>query len=361
MVELLWFVAYCGEFPSLLASRLPGHPVWNRHVKYRAISEGYVSVYRRNGGRRMLSSLRITQAGLDYIAERCPERIPLLVSKMAESSASHRGLEKIKRMHAVSTGLVMALNAGARVLPHDKPSLLTGNDGSGVRPSPSDIYYYSVKELRDAIEEYDPDTVAKTARIIGIIVTGRQCYCMYFTGSTRIYWRASEEMNVVAAIDTVLSARGLACDSLRQIIIGNTPRTAELIARHGFNGRGSYLTVSDHFDSCHFITNNSSGDELLRVIVNRDLARDFEQRVMTGRFRPPDIPTRSYDAVTPDGRQAVTLNYQYDLSALLRFDPAPYGFSENPILLCLDYQVASMQKIVGGAVEVRAVAEALIT
>ena len=47
----------------------------------------------------MLSSLRITQAGLDYIAERCPERIPLLVSKMAESSASHRGLEKIKRMN----------------------------------------------------------------------------------------------------------------------------------------------------------------------------------------------------------------------------------------------------------------------
>ena len=46
MLEFLWFVGYCEEFPSQLALRVGGHPEWNRHVKYKAIKKGYVEVFR---------------------------------------------------------------------------------------------------------------------------------------------------------------------------------------------------------------------------------------------------------------------------------------------------------------------------
>ena len=72
-------------------------------------------------------------------------------------------------------------------------------------------------------------------------------------------------------------------------------------------------------------------------------------------FDPPAIATREYDAVTKDGRQPVILNYQCDLLALLNISYAPYGFEQSPILLCYDYQVPSIQTIVGPMIEVRSI------
>lgn len=42
LLELLWFVGYCIEFPTQLAVRIGGGAEWNRRVMYRAIREGYV-------------------------------------------------------------------------------------------------------------------------------------------------------------------------------------------------------------------------------------------------------------------------------------------------------------------------------
>ena len=59
MLELLIYVAYCGEFPVNLARRIPGHTEWNRHVMYRAIEEKYVRMYRGKYRQRIIKSLRI--------------------------------------------------------------------------------------------------------------------------------------------------------------------------------------------------------------------------------------------------------------------------------------------------------------
>ena len=63
MLDLLWLVGYCGEFPSELAVRVRGHPEWNRHVKYRALELGYLDLYRAETRRRVIRSLRLTDTG----------------------------------------------------------------------------------------------------------------------------------------------------------------------------------------------------------------------------------------------------------------------------------------------------------
>lgn len=63
MLELLWFIGYCREFPSQLAERIGGHPEWNRHVKYEAIKKGYVTVYRTKYRQRDHSILAVDAAG----------------------------------------------------------------------------------------------------------------------------------------------------------------------------------------------------------------------------------------------------------------------------------------------------------
>lgn len=82
LLELLWFVGYCIEFPTQLAVRIGGGAEWNRRVMYRAIREGYVKFYRRKHKRHVIRSLSLTQKGLDYVAQSDPEAVAMIYSRI---------------------------------------------------------------------------------------------------------------------------------------------------------------------------------------------------------------------------------------------------------------------------------------
>ena len=73
LLELLWFVGYCIEFPTQLAVRIGGGAEWNRRVMYRAIREGYVKLFRKKHQRHVIRSLSLTEKGFDYVAQGDPE------------------------------------------------------------------------------------------------------------------------------------------------------------------------------------------------------------------------------------------------------------------------------------------------
>lgn len=357
MLEFLWFVGYCIEFPTQLAKRLDGHPDWNRHVMYQAKKKGYVEIVRGRSRQRAIRSMKLTPLGLDYIGNADPEALAYILAKQDENIGTHTSLDKILRYHALAIGLIMARNAGAVFLPDKKPSLMSPHGGPvhTIPVDPDTAYFYSASEIRRSIQEYDPETPAKTSRIIGIIVRGRNCYALYHTGHTRMYWMRSTEENTSAALETMLHARGFRCEVFSQVIIGTNMNVAEKIAHHRINARSRYFTVSDYYTNCFFVLNNAAGDKLLSIIIDPVKRHAENQRFLSG-FVPPAIATREYDAVTPDGLRPVILNYQFDMLELLNISFAPHGFSESPILLCYDYQVEAIQRIVGPMIEVRAIA-----
>lgn len=354
MLELLWFVGYCVEFPTKLAVRIGGHPEWNRHVMYRAIEQGYVEVARGRSRQRIIRSMRLTEKGLDYISMGDPKALSYILAKQNENSTAHSSIDKILRQQSLTIALLMAYNAGAEILPDRKPSLMSASNPLNTRIpiDPEKAYFYSTTEIRRSIQEYEPDTVVKGSRISGIIVRGRNCYCLYNTGHTRMFWMRSVEENTVAAVETMLSARGFRCESISQVVIGTRMNVAEKIAHYQVNARSRYFTVSDHYQNCFFLVNSALGDMLLSTIIDPDKRQTENKKALMG-FDPPTIATREYDAVTRDGSRPVILNYQCDLLALLNICYAPYGFSESPILLCYDYQVNALQTIVGPLIEVR--------
>ena len=142
MLELLWFIGYCREFPSQLAERIGGHPEWNRHVKYEAIKKGYVTVYRTKYRQRVIRSLRLTPLGLEYIAKKDSTVFPFVMAQQDTNSGSRNITERILRYHAQATALIMARNAGAVFLPGEKPSLLANPLASSAPYDPRKIYYY---------------------------------------------------------------------------------------------------------------------------------------------------------------------------------------------------------------------------
>lgn len=354
MVELLFYVGYCGEFPVYLANRIDGHWDWNRHVVYRALEKGYVTMYRGKYRQRILKSLRLTDAGLDYLGTRDELSGRRVLAKMDENALSHAGLEKMSRAHSLAVGFVMSVNAGAVVFPEQKPSLMlkTYNPHPGIEPDIS--YYYSPQEIRNAIRELDWKTSPKTTRLIGVIIHDERLFCLYNTGYSRMYWMKNEEENTVASIHSLLSARGFRTEITSQAVIGNNMRVAKRIARLGINKPSRYFVITDAFNNCYFLTNDINGDDLLRIIIDPAASFKEDRRFLNG-YRIPDYENATYDALTPDGLHPVMLGYQCDLFTLLNMDETPRGFNWSPIVLCYDYQADVLQSIVKPSIEVRPV------
>lgn len=248
----------------------------------------------------------------------------------------------------------MSNAAGAVLLISQKPSLMSPakRATNAVVPDPNKIYYYAAHELRVAIEEYSPESVSKSSRTIGIIVKGRCCFFLYFTGSTRMYWMKNSEENYAAAVKSLLLARGFGITSIHQIVIGSTMSVAQRLC-HGAKPFGNkYFVVSTFFAQCLFLTNNKEGDTLLKLILHDELTMEINRAALSP-FHPPRIPTREYDAIETSLDRPVLLNYQCDLLMLSDIHPMPEGFRGSPIMLCFDYQTQVIQRIVGPAIEVR--------
>lgn len=358
-MEILWFVGYCVDFPKLLAYRVGGHPDWNRHVVYRAIKDGYLSVYRGTYRNRVINSLRLTDAGVDYLGERDPASLALILARKEHGqTSSHTSAERVMRAHAMAVALVMAYNAGAKILPQDKPSLALDSNRS-VPIDPETTYFYSNAELRSAIYKSDPKAAVKGSRNVGIIIRGHRLFFLYFTGHSRMFWMPATEDNFAGAVEALLHARGFPAAVSAQVLIANRMAVAERIVRYSKSHSKCdrrYFRVSPEYNNCFFILNNADGDLLLSYII--DLKK--QQRVnvnILSEYLPPRSASREYDAITQDGNQPVILGYQCDLLPLIMMDESIPGFQGSPIVLCTDYQMNTIQSILGPLIEVRSIPE----
>ena len=355
LLELLWFVGYCIEFPAQLAVRIGGGAEWNRRVMYRAIREGYVKLFRKKHHRHVIRSLSLTEKGFDYVAQHDPEAWAMIHSRISNSDpVYHAWIEKILRLHAIAIGTVMANAAGAEILQSRKPSLMSPakRAKNSITPDPQCAYYYVPHELRTAIEEYSPESVSKSSRTIGIIVKGRQCYFLYYTGNTRMYWMKNSEENYAAAIESLLNARGFGVTTIHQVVIGSKMSVAQRLCHSAKPFGNRYFVVSTFFARCIFLTNNMDGDNLLRLILHPDVALKLNQTILSP-YQPLLTPSRVYDAIDVLRDRPVILNYQCDLLKLSDIRPMPDGFRGSPIMLCFDYQAQTVQGIVGPSIEVR--------
>ena len=355
---LLWITASCGIFPVQMAERLGGDRQINRNIAYGALRDGYTEWCRWVYGDRIVRGYYITAKGLAYLAEQDPDSADLLLAQHGEICNSRGDRDAVIRA-AKAIGMTMAYAAGAVILPERKPALCLADGRDRLPADPDTPYYYSMYEIRAAVQEYDPRTKLRQSGMSGVIIRGSRCYCLYYIWTKRMFWRARVEAGTLAELDTLLCARGFNCDSFSTVLIGQkTDVAAKFVGPDApWASRSSPLDTG--FGSCFFVTNDKRGDRLLRLITDERRSAEFGSRILRGEYRPLEKPDRVFDAVTQDGERPVMLAYDLDLLRLRELDPAPPGFREGPIVLCLDYQADAVQKMVGGMAEVRVIREAL--
>ena len=351
MLELLWFVGYCVDFPAQLADRIDGHWEWNRHVKYRAIKSGYLSVHRDVYQQRVIRSLRLTPAGLEYIGQRDPKAQVHIMARQDLNVGNRNATDRIMRRHAQATALLMAYHAGAKFLPQEKPSLLAKPQVSSVPYDPAQFYYYFSPDVRQALREKSDLVDAKASRLLGVLIHQHYGYLLYYTGHTRMYWLAGTEENVSAMVEQVLNIRGMPVTTFNEVIIGSRMPVAQKLMRQGKHVHSRYFTLSPHCNSIFFVTNDRRGDALFSIIVDQQKQLEIN-RVALSDFIPPR-ESRFYDAMTPDGKRPVILGYTCDLLTFSDLSAFMPGFEEPTIVLCYDYQLNTIQSLVKTPTEVR--------
>lgn len=357
LLQLLCYVGYCVEFPSKLAKRIGGHPEWSRHTMYRAINEEYVTVWRHDNGngRHLVRSLRLTEKGLAYVGDRSPEMLSLIQYKQEMvPQYVHYAPERVRRYHAYAIGTVMAHNAGAVFLPWEKPALLSAEcENHPFRIDDTKPYYYGNEEVRAAVQELFPDEMIKGSRLVGIIVQGPDCYCLYHTGGVRMYWMRTTEENYVSMILVLLAARKFRVNVIRQVVIGNSMKIAGRVCKTPSKDKGTrYYVLSNYFNNCYFLPNTELGDRQLKIMLDETATMRVNEEFMK-ECVAPDYSTKFYDALCrEDGRPAI-LNGDFDMLRLSGADTVGEDLGKAPVFFCFDHQLEIMQMLVGPQVEVR--------
>lgn len=349
LLEFLWFVGYCGEFPARLGSRVAGSEGWTRHVMYRAVREDLVRVHREMHDRRVIRSLRLTPQGLRYIGERDPASLSLFPRDRAGSAQSGY----VADLHAHAAALVMSHNAGALFLPRDKPALRASGQA---RPSDAALFY-TAGELREALREVLPACVTGPSRCLGILLLGKRCCFLYHTGHSRMHWSAEAEERMCGATEALLRRLGFPCEDFRRVLIGSNMNVAVQLAGRGNVRRSSrFFHVTGDCGGCHYIPDSSFGDTLLELILREEKRASLERRLLRG-YGPA---AEGFDAVTADGLHPVSLCCTFDLAAILRTELCPAGFPGGTVLMCFDCQQDALQAIAGPMAEIHGIPEEVL-
>jgi hypothetical protein len=355
MARLLWYVGYCGDFPAQLASRIEGHPEWNRHVMYAGLKKGYLVLYRVKYRDRIVRSLRITEDGLHYLASKDPGGYNTVLAHKSVMQATHlsNAPERILRRHAEAISLVMAEHAGAAIMPDSKPSLRKKDiAGASHDIESGHAYYYSMFELRAGIREGSEDTSPRTSRLCGVIVRDRHCWCIYHSGRTRMFWLQANEENAASAVQALLYTRGFHCDTVSQVIIGTTMTVAAKLAKPASKVKHAYFSISNAFSNCFFVTNDSEGDALLCDDNQSRYSGTFLQK---SAFLPMIHLTCRHEIMMPLIPKPGSLSYWQPVVTFSRSSVSPrlIGSVSPPVVLCLDYQARVIQQIIGPSILVR--------
>jgi len=337
-----------------MPERINGYSDWMRHMKYKAIEAGYLEVFRKNHCNRVVRSLRITDLGMRYLAKYDFNALQLVQSRPNYKEISRSDMSKMVRQHALAIGLVIAKNIGATIWPNLRPSILDENGClDDINPNMDMIYYYPIWEFREAIKELSKDAIAKTSRMVGVIVHGNTYLCLYYFGTKRCYYRPGQEDNIIAMVGEILRRRGFECSKSIQVIVGSSMRNMPHIVRGREDPRSKLFVVPNYRD-CFYIENSKEGDAILAVLADAERKAKLDKWYLKD-YLPPDEYATGYDGITKDGMRPVILAYTCNLRVLRYIDFYNASCAEGPLILCYDYQQDAIVQLVGPLYEVRVI------
>ena len=180
------------------------------------------------------------------------------------------------------------------------------------------------------------------SRHVGILLSDELMYAVYNTEQQLMRWDTKTEIKFRETIYHIFRRKVIGFDpvNIRALIIGATMDIAVLLLESTGGEKGRFFQIDDSFDYIHYISNDETGEMILKILLNAELM-EITDEMLTEKL--DSAPSSVCSAADSDGNP-VLLAYTYDIRRIQNFAGWLAKHDLQGILYCFDFQRDSLQR-----------------
>lgn len=335
---LLELIAVSGELPADQLKRLYGGDSYKLNVVKTLKAQKLLRTYYRDG----LRGYRLTAKAKKKLVLDNPKRFAFALTGTVETNRIKSEITRRLRLHRIAETTVTMMNAGVRIYRDEKPDIFSPQWEESVRLSVCEPSFYNSREIKEIgtifVKIYG-------ARSVGILLTDKDIFVTYNLGNMLMKWEYKSEMRMKALMKTVLCRERLPHqyppNAVKGLIFGNSMDLAYDI----LSGKKSkqYFILDGNYEDFYYITNNSKGEKLLRLLCDKELTKRLNEILLTDLYESDSGFTLENDAFDKNGNP-VLFGYFCNLPRIQRFDTALRLQNKSGTLICFDFQQEALAR-----------------
>lgn len=350
---LLSLIAVSGEMPADQITRLI------ESVSYR---EKLLTVLRekkliRTYYKDKLRGHRLTAKAKTLLLTDNHKRFSFYLTGNADTNTIRSEVTRRLRLHRIAEATITFRNAGILIFQDDKPDIFYP-EGTAATSAPLVIKEAAFYNSREIKELGDDVIKIRGARAVGILLTEQDAYVTYNTGDSLMKWEYKSEMRTKALMKHVLCRQRMPgqfrSENIKGLILGANMEIAYQLLTSTGGARRSYFVLDGNYDSFLFITNDYSGEMLLRLLCDPEKTDKLNQMLMGG-FYPADSAMLIENDAVDEDRNPVLFAYFCDMPRILRFSAALNLQNKPGTLICFDFQKEVLQRFCSNRIQIQTI------
>ncbi len=337
--KLLSLIALSGECSPDALPRLGISDSYGEKLITRLKEDGLIKTHYKD----RLRGYRLTSKGKRLLLSQSSDRFVFYLTGSTDTNRPRSDYPRRLRLQQASLTYTLLLNAGVTCFRDQKPPIF--NDRAPDREPvtlPLPVFYHSreLKELGDEAIKIN------NSRVMGILLSPKCIYAVFYTGSALMKWEYRTELKVKALLSYHASRGILSKGAVTPWYLPDTPIKALIIGQDmdmglklltstgGFHKSYFYLDTS--FECFHFVPDSPAGETMVKLLCSPKLLAALKKLLLSDLQPPCTDFGLEHDAVS-DGLP-VLLALDFDMQRISRFHTALSLHGIYGHLLCFDFQ-----------------------
>lgn len=346
--KLLELIAVSGDFPVSLLERLPG----GRSYKEANIKKLKRDNWIRTMYQDSLRTWRLSAKAKRMLVQENPDRFLFYLTGVAETNRLKSEITRRLRLAHIAAMYVMMENAGVLIYRDSKPRVFAPT----LRKKEQILFpcFYSSREIKEIGLEA---AKIRSSRVAGVLLTETKGFVVYNCGNSLMKWGNREELRLKAFLQVELFGRRLAgrytMDCLEAILFSDKMETASEMIRNAKKD-GAYFVFEGNYRHFYFLTNDSFGETLLRLLCCPEKKHSLE-KIFQKNMKEKDLGYgMEHDATDVEGKP-VLFGWFCDLPRIMRFYSALSLKEKKGIIICFDFQRNILERNFGSRISIHAI------
>ncbi|MDE6591420.1 MAG: hypothetical protein K2K53_14000 [Oscillospiraceae bacterium] len=328
---------------------MPGGDAYKTKVIKQLKKGGLLRTYYADG----LRGFRLTAAAKKLLLEGWPDQFSSYLTGCTETNTLKSEPLRRLRLHRMAEVLVTMYNADVDVFPWQKPAVFSP------MLLPDDTWiecpaYYSSREVKEIGPQRDK---IRGSRATGVLLTERDTFSVYNTGSSEMKWEHNAEMRLKVLLKIDLCQHRLSHQYMdaeqSAIVFGTDMKQMPILMGVGGDQRHRYFVIEEHYRHFYYMTSDHCGEVVLRLLCEPDKRAMLDDILMQDLVGSRPHWLVENDAM--DGEDPVLFGYACDMPRIKRFTDGldTHGFKGT--IYCFDFQEDAMRQICGPNVDIQCI------